>query len=160
MVLKGPVDAGVGTIHRTDFGPALAVALLLASIAGCSAEGSGVAQSAFASGATSASSSTSVLSQQGPISVFMDPCKLISAEELSDYGDFEPKYEEGEAGRSCYWQESASGGGDVFTFALSLRDAQSVETVQDNGAGVQRIEVNQRPAAVSKNAEFRSVWLR
>lgn len=81
----------------------------------------------------------------------MDPCEILTVEDLAEYGEFQSRYKEGQADRSCLWQAGARGGGYAFTFGLSLRDAQSVETVNDNGAGVQRTEVNQRPAAVAKN---------
>ena len=134
---------------------ALAAALLFA-VSGCSGEEQGYAQPQDLPDSSSAGTPTTAPTSSEPISSSLDPCDLLSAEDLAEAGKFKTKYEESDWARSCYWQSDFEAGGDGFTFTVSLRDAQSVETVNDNGAGVQRIEVNGRPAAVSKNAEFRS----
>lgn len=132
---------------------ALTAALLGLLLSGCTTSEPGVAKpqgSLDAGGGglaeTSAATSTSV-----SVSLSIDPCELFTVEDLSKYGDFESEYKEGEADRSCHWTERTSGQGLVF--ALSVRDRQSVETMNDNGAGVQRFEINQRPAAKAKNPQ-------
>ena len=137
--------------------------LLLLAVSGCSEKEQGYAQAQGlpddSSGDMSAVVPTStdpVPTSSIPISSELDPCGLLLEEDLAEAGRFDSEYKEGDGARSCYWQNSFENGGDGFTFAVSLRDSQSVEEMNDNGAGVQRIEVNQRPAAVSKNAEFGS----
>lgn len=93
-------------------------------------------------------------SQGRPLSLSIEPCELFTVEDLAEYGEFESEYREGKADRTCHWEEGVSGHHDSLSFALSIRDRQNVETVNDNGAGVQRFEINQRPAAKAKNPEF------
>ncbi len=145
------------------FGAMVAVLVLLGS-SGCSRQEASFAEPKSPPGApgvssplaSSSSSARSTTLSIDPISSSLDPCDLLSTEDLAEAGKFKTEYKEEGGARSCYWQSDFEQGGDGFTFAVSLRDAQSVETLNDLGAGVQRTEVNQRPAAVSKNAEFRS----
>lgn len=97
---------------------------------------------------TSASPSTSSASQ---VSLSIDSCELLSVEDMDEVGEFESKYKEGGGARSCFWQESSAGGGDVFTFVLSVRDSQGIDAVNDIGGGVDLDEVNQRPAVTTQD---------
>ena len=133
-----------------------ASALILLVTSGCSGKEQGYAQPQGSSNGSSIDIQTTVPAPSNPISSSLEPCDLLSAKDLAEAGKFKTKYKEQGGARSCYWQSDFEQGGDGFTFAVSLRDAQSVDTLNDLGAGVQRTEVNQRPAAVSKNAEFRS----
>lgn len=130
--------------------------LLLGLVSGCSNKDQGNAQPQDPSNGSSVAFPSTSPASADPISSTLQPCDLLSSEDLAEAGKFKPRYEEGGGARSCFWKNSLESGGDGFTFAVSLRDAQSIEQLNDNGAGVQRIEVNQRPAAVSENAKFRS----
>lgn len=145
MVIKISVRSGVAV-----------AALLLGAVSGCSEKEQGHAQSQALPNGSSNDTSTAMPTASASIGSSLEPCDLLSAEDLAEAGKFESRYEEGGGARSCYWQNSFENGGDGFTFTVSVRDEQSIEQMNDLGAGVQRIEVNQRPAAVSKNAEFRS----
>lgn len=124
---------------------------LLAAASGCSAEERGVAEPGFSAGNPSSDAATSLPSSTAPASVSIDPCGLLSTEDLAEVGKFESEYSEDGSARSCYWQRSAVGGGDVFTFVLSVRDGQNIESVNDNGSGVHAEEVNQRPAVSTED---------
>lgn len=124
--------------------------LLLFALSGCSEQEPG-----FAEPQSSANQSTvtmpSTPSSTTPASASIDPCKLLSEKELADAGEFDSEYKEGGGARSCYWQQSAAGGGEVFTFILGVRDAQGIDTVRDIGNGIKQTEVNQRPAVSTQD---------
>lgn len=129
----------------------MAGAVFLAAVSGCSAGERGIAEPQVSANNPSREVTTSAPSSAAPISASIEPCDLISAEDLAHVGEFESEYSEDGSARSCYWQRSAVGGGDVFTFALSVRDTQSIETVKDNGGGLHADEVNQRPAVATED---------
>ncbi len=136
-------------------GAAVAV-LLLGMVSGCSGEEQGHAQPQELPNGSSSDTPTAAPTSSASLGSSLEPCDLLSAEDLAEAGKFESRYEEGGGARSCYWKNSFENGGDGFTFTVSVRDLQSIEQMNDLGAGVQQTEVNQRPAAISKNAEFGS----
>ncbi|TLW90359.1 DUF3558 domain-containing protein [Saccharomonospora piscinae] len=121
---------------------------------GCASGEQGFAQPKTPMATSSSGTTTTGLSSAAPVSASIDPCDLLSSEDLAEAGNFEPKYDEGGGARSCYWQRSGADGGDGFTFAVNVRDAQSVDTVKDLGAGLVNLEVNERPAVISKKPKF------
>lgn len=131
-----------------------AVALMLTSVAGCASEEQGVAEPANSSNGTSSEINKTTPTRASTISSSIDPCELISANDLAEVGKFESEHKEGGGARSCYWQNSFEDGGDGFTFAVSVRDSQGIETVNDNGGGIQSTEVNQRPAVSTEDPKF------
>jgi hypothetical protein len=131
-------------------------AMLIVLVSACSAEQSGHAEAT--SQAVPSDSSSSIpatdASPSSRVSLSIDPCELLSEEDLAEVGKFDTKYREGGGARSCYWRHSFENGGDGFTFVVSVRDAQSIETVVDGGGGVHRDEVNQRPSAWTVDPQF------
>jgi hypothetical protein len=129
-------------------------ALLVSIVSGCSGEEQGYAEPETSASDspeyTSTTSSTPALS----VSSSIDPCDLLLAEDLAEVGEFESTYKEQGGARSCHWQKSAKGGGDGFAFAVSVRDSQSIETVNDNGSGIHEDEVNQRPSVWTVDTQF------
>ncbi|WP_134718338.1 DUF3558 domain-containing protein [Saccharomonospora xinjiangensis] len=141
--------------HRTW--SLLAATFVILSVSGCSSEKIGVAGPPVAptgSADDTAGATTATTAAAEPISTALDPCAILPGAELSKYGEFEPEYDEGGGARICYWHQSAEGGNTNLTFGISVRDAQNIDSVNDNGAGVQRTEINQRPAAVAKNPQL------
>lgn len=134
----------------------MVAAVLLVSTAGCSDTEEGHAEPPNPTGGLSSAASATVSPSPTAIGPTLEPCELLSTDDLAQVGEFSSQYKEEGGARSCHWQNSMKNGGDGFTFAVSVRDAQSVDVMNDNGAGVQSIEVNQRPAAVSKNAAYGS----
>ncbi|MEY7971284.1 DUF3558 family protein [Saccharomonospora xinjiangensis] len=136
--------------------------LFLLAISGCSNPEQGVAESNIQSSSTPVDSgpetSSSSVSSPPPtsssVSSSIDPCSLLAAEDLAEVGKFDPEYKEGGGARSCYWQSGFEDGGDGFAFAVSVRDAQAIDTLKDNGGGVHPEKVNQRPAAATKDPKF------
>ncbi|MEY7971286.1 DUF3558 domain-containing protein [Saccharomonospora xinjiangensis] len=139
----------------TRLGMALGIGFLLA-VSGCSGEQEGLAQPQISVSKQSVVTKSVVPTSSASFGASLHPCDLISGEDLAEAGEFASKYKEGAGARSCYWQSEFNGSANLFSFVVSVRDAQSIETMNDNGAGIQRTEVNQRPAAVAKNAEFGS----
>ncbi|WP_232283884.1 DUF3558 family protein [Saccharomonospora cyanea] len=86
-----------------------------------------------------------------PASLSIDPCGLISAEDLAEVGEFETEYQEGGGSRYCVWQEGFESGGNGFGFSVGVRDSQGIDAVRDIGGGVDPTEVNQRPAVKTED---------
>ncbi|TLW93872.1 DUF3558 domain-containing protein [Saccharomonospora piscinae] len=126
-----------------------AVTLLSLGVSGCSSEKQGVAEPGPSPSVSS--SEKTIPSSVVPVSASIDPCELISAADLADIGKFESEYREGGAARSCYWGHSFENGGDGFGFGVSVRDAQTIESVNDNGGGLQSADINQRPAVSTED---------
>ncbi|MER7116965.1 DUF3558 domain-containing protein [Saccharomonospora azurea] len=128
--------------------------LLVFALSGCSEQESGFAEP---EGSANPPTKTDTVPPQSthpsttPASSSIDPCDLLSKEDLADAGTFSSEYKEGGGARSCYWQQSATGGGDVFTFILSIRDGQGIDSVKDIGNGIEQTEVNQRPAVSTQD---------
>ncbi|WP_307845866.1 DUF3558 domain-containing protein [Saccharomonospora sp. NB11] len=129
----------------------VAGALLAFTVAGCSDKEQGHAEPKNPAGGLSSTAPTDSVPPTA-IGPTLEPCELLSTDELAQVGEFSSRYEEQGGARSCHWQNSMKSGGDGFTFAVSVRDAQSVDVMNDNGAGVESIEINERPGRVSKNA--------
>jgi hypothetical protein len=127
--------------------------LLLFALSGCSEQEPGLAAP---QSSASQSTGTNTMPPSPPPSTAaasssIDPCALLSEEDLADAGKFNSEYKEGGGARSCYWQQSAADGGEVFTFILSIRDAQGIDTVKDIGNGIEQTKVNQRPAVSTQD---------
>ncbi|MEY7971288.1 DUF3558 domain-containing protein [Saccharomonospora xinjiangensis] len=128
-------------------------AALLLAVVGCSGGEKGLARPQTSSAISSVGTTTGP-SSSASLSASLHPCDLLSAEDLIEVGKFDSKYKEGGGARSCYWQRNFENGGDGFLFTVSVRDAQSLETLRDDDEEFQQTEVNQRPAASSKDPEF------
>lgn len=130
-------------------------AIALAAFAsGCASGERGIAEPGVSETASRGSSGDSAVpSTTEPISLAIDPCGLLSADDLADYGKFEAEERQIGSARSCFWQRSSKGHQEVSTFSLNVRDSQSVETVNDVGGGVVEGEVNGRPAAVAEDPQ-------
>lgn len=117
-------------------------------ITACSAEKSGVAEPK-----TSESVDDAAVATSSPMvnSDSIDPCKILSSQDLAKYGEFQSEYEEVGSARSCFWQRSAKGNQEVSTFSLNVRDSNGLDAVNDVGGGIVEGEVNGRRAAVAKN---------
>ncbi len=134
---------------------AVVAALVLMGSSGCSRQEAGFAESKSPSGASGVSSPlASASSPARPVSLSINPCGLVSEEDLAEVGKFEKKYQEAASARTCYWQHTFENGGDGFGFAVGVRDSQSIEAVNDNGSGVHSDEVNQRPSVWTVDPKF------
>lgn len=131
-----------------------AAALLLCVASGCSAKEQGHAEPQTSPTNSSDDVRTTTPAPSSSISSSIDPCDLLTAEDLAEAGEFEPTYKEQGGARACHWQKSVQDGGDAFTFAVSVRDSQSIETVNDNGGGIHEDEVNQRPSVWTVDPKF------
>ncbi|EID53733.1 DUF3558 family protein [Saccharomonospora xinjiangensis] len=125
----------------------LGVVLLAPGVAGCSTAERGIAESPTSPRSSSSAAQATSASSTGPDSTAIDPCDLITAEDLADVGEFEPTYKEGAGARTCDWQSGFESGGDGFAFSVGVRDSQGIDSVRDIGGGVEPDTVNQRPAA-------------
>ena len=133
------------------FGAGVAALVLLGS-SGCSRQEAGFAEPQSPSGAPGVSSPlASASSPAHPASLSIDPCELVSAEDLADVGEFETEYQEGGGSRYCVWQEGFESGGNGFSFSVGVRDSQGIDAVRDIGGGVDPTEVNQRPAVKTED---------
>lgn len=131
-----------------------AAVTLLAVASGCAEKESGHAEPQISPGGSSGGVQTTSANPSGQLSLSIDPCELVSEEDLVEVGKFEKEYEEAAGARTCYWQHTFENGGDGFGFAVGVRDSQSIETVNDNGSGVHSDEVNQRPAVWTVDPKF------
>lgn len=79
----------------------------------------------------------------------LDPCSLLSYSEVSRFGEFEPepKADEGLGARSCTYLPVRTDASDSPTLGVDVRDAQSVDTVNDEGMGIRFGNVAGRKAA-------------
>ncbi|WP_232284056.1 DUF3558 family protein [Saccharomonospora glauca] len=125
--------------------------LLLPTISGCATTESGFANSQTSSNVSLGETQTTVSSSAKPSSSSIDPCELVSAEDLADVGEFETEYQEGGGSRYCVWQEGFESGGNGFSFSVGVRDSQGIDAVRDIGGGVDPTEVNQRPAVKTED---------
>jgi hypothetical protein len=129
--------------------------LFLIALSGCSDREPGFAEPEHQTNQPARTSTTSSQSTNNPsttpASSSIDPCELLSEEDLGDAGSFDSEYKEEGGARSCYWQQSATGGGDVFTFILSVRDTQGIDTVKNIGNGIEQTDVNKRPAVSTQD---------
>jgi hypothetical protein len=94
----------------------------------------------------------------------LEPCSLLDpAEDLSEYGRFTSKpgsNDEGASEKICSWQKQRDDALDEsLVVGLVVRGAQSVETVNDVGGGVNKGEVNGRAAAEAPNPQFHDCTL-
>lgn len=125
--------------------------LLLPAISACSATESGFANPQSSSSVSLGETQTTVPSSEKPSSSSIDPCELLSAEDLAEVGKFETENKEGGGARYCVWQEGFESGGTGFSFSVGVRDSQGIESVNDIGGGVDPTEVNQRPAVKTED---------
>ncbi|MEY7973946.1 DUF3558 domain-containing protein [Saccharomonospora xinjiangensis] len=139
------------TSSKAGFIVAMVGAISLSFASGCSTKEEGIAQTQPRTEPPSRTSATSALPSADQSSSSIDPCALLSASDLSDAGEFQSEYSDDGSARSCYWQRSAVGGGEVFTFALSVRDTQGIDTMNDYGGGITEDVINHRPVAVAKD---------
>jgi hypothetical protein len=139
------------TSKRVRIAAAVAV---IAFSSGCSEKQSGHAEPQLSPGGSSGGAQTTSASRPEQVSLSIDPCELITEEDLAEVGKFEKEYEEAAGARTCYWQHTFENGGDGFGFAVGVRDSQSIETVRDNGSGVHSDEVNQRPSVWTVDPQF------
>jgi hypothetical protein len=129
---------------------AFAVALM-GSVSSCASDEKGIAEPQDSANVSHGHSSTSAPSSAEAISMSIDPCEVLSSDDLAGYGKFESKEENLGGARSCFWQRSAEGGQDAAGFSLNVRDSQSIEAVNDVGGGVVTGEVNGCRVAVAAN---------
>ncbi|WP_085978115.1 DUF3558 domain-containing protein [Saccharomonospora glauca] len=125
--------------------------LLFAAVSACSEGERGIAEPQQSSVSVSGEASEAASTSSGPASLSIDPCELLTADDLAEVGEFEKEYMEGGGARSCRWQETFESGGNGFTFGLSVRDAQGIDTVKDIGNGLKQDEVNQRPTVSTQD---------
>jgi hypothetical protein len=125
--------------------------LLLVTVSGCSATENGLASPRISASSSPGEVQTTAPSTAEPNTTTLDPCALITAEELAEVGDFESEYKEGGGARYCVWQEGFESGGSGFSFSVGVRDSQGIDTVNDIGGGVHPTAVNQRPAVTTED---------
>lgn len=129
--------------------------VLLIGVASCSSEESGVAELQHSELPMASESGSSNETSAAPVSQSIEPCELLSVNDLVGYGDFnEGEYEEVGEARTCYWQLSSKGGVEGFIVSLNVRDSQSVDSVNDVGGGIDEYEVDGRAAARVANPRF------
>lgn len=141
------------SVKSRPVGIAAAVTLLVA-VSGCSEGQSGHAEPQMSPSDSSGGTQTTSVNPSGQISFSIDPCDLVSEEDLVEVGKFEKEYEEAAGARTCYWQHTFENGGDGFGFAVGVRDSQGIDAVNDNGSGVHPSEVNQRPSVWTVDPKF------
>jgi hypothetical protein len=132
----------------------LAAAVL--SLTACSGEEGGAALPAeslpFTSTAPSQPSSGPLTPDEGAEAptTALEPCSLLSADDLAEFGDFKDGVQnDGGGARGCEYDrkiENASDDADVV--GLLIRDTQGVDEVQDLGDGVQTGSVESGRKAV------------
>ena len=125
--------------------------LLLPTVSGCSTTESGFANSQTSSSVSPGETQTTVSSSAKPSSSLIDPCELLSEEDLAEVGKFKSEYKEGGGARYCVWQEDFESSGSGFSFSVGVRDFQGIDAVNDIGGGVNPTEVNQRPAVTTED---------
>ncbi len=129
--------------------------VLLSGIAGCSSEEPGVAEPQNSDFPKATEPGLSNETSVAPVSQSIEPCELLSVNDLVGYGDFsEGEYEEVGGARTCYWQLSSKGGVEGFIVSLNVRDAQNVDSVNDVGGGIDEYDVDGRAAARVSNPRF------
>lgn len=131
--------------------------VLVSVLSGCSSEDPGIAEPASSVSKIPTVSSSAVPDENSaaPASRVLEPCELLSASDLAEYGEFsDGEYKELAGARSCSWQLSNRGGVDGFVVALNVRDSQSVDTMNDVGGGVDEYDINGRAVARAANPRF------
>ncbi|TLW93874.1 DUF3558 domain-containing protein [Saccharomonospora piscinae] len=142
-------------VSKTGMRSLAAVAALLSLVvSGCAAKKQGYVEPETSPSSSLDETHTSSSNPSSSIGSSIDPCELLSAEDLAEVGDFKPTYKEQGGARACHWQNSVKDGGDGFVFAVSVRDSQSIETVNDEGGGIREDEVNERPSVVTGDPKF------
>lgn len=94
------------------------------------------------------------------MSLSLDPCELLSPDDLTELGVFE----EGEPGtapgaRTCSWELPPSQENDFegIIVGVEVRDQQAVESMNPSGGGeVKTVEINSRPGAVAPDPNGRA----
>nr|WP_081191155.1 DUF3558 domain-containing protein [Saccharomonospora piscinae] len=129
----------------------VAATVLAALVSSCSSGEQGIAQPSDSEDVSPDRSVTLAPSSSGSIGTTIDPCELVSAEDIAQYGIFESEAKQLGSARSCFWQRSPEGRQGVSTFSLNVRDRESIDAVKDVGGGLVAGEVNERPAVVAEN---------
>ncbi|EID53737.1 Protein of unknown function (DUF3558) [Saccharomonospora xinjiangensis XJ-54] len=127
-------------------------ALALLGLVGCSATEHGSAEPRVESSQQQKSSGSVEPAPGESLSLSVDPCELLSVEELKPHGEFiDAGRRELGGARSCVYQRSARGGHQGFVVALNVRDSQGIESVADAGGKVTESAVGERNAVQSAN---------
>ncbi|MBK1784361.1 DUF3558 domain-containing protein [Prauserella cavernicola] len=124
--------------HKISRFSAVAVVLSVVLLSACSGEEPGEAQPAGTEPSTAAESSgapsvsDSVDSGDGDApTVGLDPCSLLSPEELSEFGQVDSAGPESTGGaRACSWQTGVEAGNDGFAVGIAIRDSQGVKDAE------------------------------
>lgn len=140
------------TINRGFIAVGFVTAAL--AVSGCSGQEPGSAlpqpSSASASGTESTDSSPSSGDPAALSSEALDPCTLLKASDLARWGEFEPPRTRAELGvRTCeYPPVRADDDAELRpTLTVGVRDEQTVDTVNDEGYGINRGNLNGRRIA-------------
>ncbi|WP_134712575.1 DUF3558 family protein [Saccharomonospora xinjiangensis] len=127
------------------------VAMFASVLSSCSSTEKGIAEPPKSlTGSPSGVEATSSSAEE-PTSVAIDPCELLSVEDLTEHGAFESQGKQIGSARSCVFERGVEASQEMAIFSLSVRDSQGVDTVNDDGGGVVAAEVNGRPAAVAES---------
>ncbi len=134
----------------TRAGTASAFGILLLGLSACSSSVDGGANPSLSGGpsrsATAPTSGTGGDESSVPNPLAdIDPCSLLSNDELSEYGTFPPgKRDDRGVGRVCEFQKDRDPTEPGRVISVNLREQQSVEDVLEQGYGVQRAESDGR----------------
>lgn len=100
------------------------------------------------SGGRSATTSPSAESGGGQSLVGVEPCSLLSAEELGKYGRFPPgETDNVGSSRGCKFQKERSSNEYTLVTSVGIRDQQGIKDAVDQGFGVDHTEANGRQFA-------------
>lgn len=133
------------------FVSALSMLAVAGFAAACTSDEGGTALATRAPTATGGSSATTPTTSgsvsPGSPTADLDPCALLSKEELAELATFndDPQAATQGGARVCSWRTMK--GSSVMSVALGMQDNQGISDVQDGGLGVDTVEVNGRQLA-------------
>jgi osmotically-inducible protein OsmY len=133
-------------VVRYGFTAGVALASLLLS--GCSDTQAGQASPSPSAGQGSGSAPSTTGTPGRTDSSMIDPCSLLSADELRQFGEIKNEGPQQVAGeRSCQFAKQIASASEIgYYFDVGVRDAQGIAEVNDTGGGKQTGNVNGRPA--------------
>ncbi len=114
------------------------LAFVAAVVAGCGQTETGHASSG-GDGATTPASSSSAVPESGQVTEPVDPCSLVTQEEMSQYGDFEgPESRTLQGSPVCSWTESAGSvsDDDAPLVDFMFLENRGISDIVDLGDGV------------------------
>lgn len=132
--------------------PVVAGAFLLA---GCTSTQTGTASPANSASSAPTSGSSATPDQGSATTASLEPCTLLTADEVGSYASFGPAKEQklGKARVCSYEHRTATASEEGLGIGVAVRDDAPVDSVNDVGGGVKDLQINGRKAKEARGTE-------